>query len=343
MYLETVHPKWCPPIETHVLLAEIRKIPFDDREVLIIIDDFTRPVTSVTRMVVEYAISKVGEERVAVVVASGMHRANTNHEVSAKIGPELTKRLRIYHHSPLCNFPLNKKTHNIIAVGCAMPHTFAGMSGDAKIILPGLRYFVDVMVFHKSDKKQRSDLVCSFKEYIDTFVNYTINSYGDPVRVCVYPAGSDVGGFRYDAWNDYTVTLPAPSDIAILVPWIKNADFQQSMNAMQVCKEYPIVKEGGTICIKSDTPEGMGVHYGFQQPNGCKPAFYDVVFKDAYRGAKIAFICPNVSRRAIQEYFQRTVHCFNTLYDFSQWVHKMYGDEAMVLNYPAADMMIGER
>jgi hypothetical protein len=348
MHLQNIGLNHIHPLNTAQLWEEIHCIPFDNREVLIVIDDFTRPITPITRMVVEYAISEVGEDKVAVVVASGLHRASTNHEVSAKIGPELTKRLRIYHHSPLGNFPLNKDTYNIIAVGCVMPHTFAGLSGDAKIVLPGLQTYENIMAFHGSSKKSSSAAVCRVKDNVDTYVNYTINCYGDPTRIRTYRGGEDAGGFRADAWNDYSVILPDPTDIAVLIPRFKNVDFQQSMNAMRVFidthqdGQYVPVKRGGVICIQSDTPEGMGVHYGFQYPNGLQPVYYDDVFKQQYRSREICFVCPNVTEKAIQEYFRREIFNFPTMDDFSKFVELRYGRTATVAFYHAADIMIGE-
>lgn len=349
MYLTNIELGFKVPLRTDQLWDEVHCIPFDNREVLVVIDDFTRPITPVTRMVIEYAISEVGEDKVAVVVASGLHRAITNHEVSERIGPELTKRLRIYTHSPLCNFPLDKKTHNIIAVGCVIPHTFAGLSGGPKIILPGLQCYENTMAFHCSEKPSASDIICSKRESVDTYVNYTIDSYGDPTRICVYPSTYSPDEFRCDAWGDYTVTLPDETDVAVLIPHIKNADFQQSMNAMRVfidtgqfCNHHVPVKAGGVICIQSDTPEGMGVHYGFQHPNGVNPVYYDEVFEEQYLGRGIAFICPNIPEIAIQEYFKREVFNFPSLAVFSRFVEERWGKTATVAFYHGADIMIGE-
>jgi hypothetical protein len=343
MYLQNISFDHIKPMSSEDMLNIVRGIVFDERDVLIVIDDFTRPVTPITRMVVEYAISEVGEDRVAVVVASGLHRASTNHEVSEKIGPDLTKRLRIYSHSPLCDFPLNKKTHNIIAVGCVVPHTFAGLSGDAKIIMPGVRSHEATMLFHSYRKNEASSFLRSYKEYVDTYVNYTINSYGDVTRCIVYPSAFGAAEFRAQVYLDNRVYLPDPTDVAVLIPRFKNADFMQSMNAMQVCMDHRIVKDGGYICIHSDTPEGIGVHYGFQQPNGLKPAYYDEVFYKQYQNVEICFICPNLPEAAIQEYFKRNIKNFSSMEMFSSFVEQRLGRTASVAFYHASDIMIGVR
>ncbi len=343
MDFRTVSLKHIPPLETHQLWEEIHCIPFSNKEVLIVIDDFTRPNNPIARMVVEYAISEVGEDKVAVVVANGLHRASSQKEIEGKIGSDLTKRLRLYQHSPLCNFPLKKDKYNVIAVGCVIPHTHTGLSGDAKIFMPGLSYYEDVVNFHLAKGKEKSDIICSYREYADTYVNYTINSYGDPTNIVVYSSRYTAAEFRANAHADYTVILPDQTDVAILAPWFKNHDFIQSMNALQVCMEHRIVKENGILCIKSDTPEGMGVHYGFQQPNGWTPAYYDLLFNKQLEKLQLCFICPNIPEKAIQEYFFRRIFNFATADDFARFVEGRFGRTASVVYYRASDIMIGER
>lgn len=342
MQLDTVSLNHIKPLETYQLLDEIHNITFDTRDVLIVIDDFTRPRTSIARMVVEYAVNKVGEDKVAVVVASGLHRANTHHEVSDKIGSDLTKRLKIYSHSPLCNFPLNKKKYNIIGVGCVLPHTYVGLSGDCKIVLPGLSGYQDVMEFHGSVTEAERGFYQGTRERIETYVNYSINCYGDPVRISIYKASLHARHFRCSAINDYSVILPDPTDVAILVPIIKNKDFLQSMNAMCVFMEHTQVKDGGIICIWSDCPEGIGVHYGFQQPNGLRPAFFDDVFSEQYNNRQICFVCPSVSEEAIQVYFHREIFNFPNIADFLQFVNLRLGRAAEAVIYYGSDIMLGE-
>jgi len=130
-------------------------------------------------------------------------------------------------------------------------------------------------------------------------------------------------------------------DVAILIPLFKNIDFLQSMNALQVCKNKSVVREGGTICIWSPMPEGIGVHYLFQQPNGLTPAKYDAVFEKELYGKTLAFVTDKVPYEAIQEYFDVGVLLCRKMTEFLEHVKDVYGKEANIVVYNGADCMIG--
>ncbi|KKN04218.1 hypothetical protein LCGC14_1099590, partial [marine sediment metagenome] len=140
----------------------------------------------------------------------------------------------------------------------------------------------------------------------------------------------------------YSVNIPEEADAVILEPLFRNADFIQSMNALQICKHKKVVKNGGLLCIKSNTPDGVGVHYLFQQINGLQPVNFDhnPVYGKILKDVTLCFICPNISRRSIEDYFDRSPIMFNSIQNYLRFVTKMKGEDVKTVHYLGSDVMI---
>lgn len=331
--------------QIHLALSEIPHSP--SKDILIIIDDFTRPNVCVYRMVIEHFLNIKGEGSVTVLVASGSHRASSRQEMEAKIGSDLLKRLRLFYHSPLCSFPLHQyKSHYVVAVGCVIPHNFVGLSGLEKILIPGLAAAQDVIDFHNCPPFEVRHKFAQEGGKVDCFVNYTIrsivpNEYQVTSIYCGPGDDRESFEYRHRARELYRVKLPPECDVAILIPFVKNKDFMQAMNAMQVFNQYNNVRSGGLICVDATVTDGIGVHYGFQQPNGLSPVCYDDLFYGQFLNREFCILSATLPSCAIQDYFRRQVFHCETEYSLVRFIEERYGRTANVCAFNGADIMIG--
>jgi nickel-dependent lactate racemase len=129
-----------------------------ESEVVFIISDITRPVPNhkiIPCLLDELSRIPVPIKNVSVVVATGMHRANTEVELRSMLGGEVYDKVRIINHNafrsdnmtgfgetsygtPLVINEVVAGADAIIATGYIEPHEFAGFTGGRKSILPGV-------------------------------------------------------------------------------------------------------------------------------------------------------------------------------------------------------------
>ena len=315
-----------------------------DKDILLIIDDFTRPENIVIKLVFDFIVSKVSEERVAILVASGLHRATTYKELQERLGRNL-KNIRVYTHNPfLRSTPFWIWKHFFrIGIGTVLPHTHVEFSGGPKIILPGIGGVDMIRWFHESDTAEWGDgTKLQPLTMLDVLVNSTINQSGEPTSLFIGEPKSVWEEVKLKAREVYSVNIPGEVDAVILEPLFRNADFIQSMNALQIFKHKKVVKDGGLLCIKSNTPDGVGVHYLFQQINGLQPVNFDhnPIYGKILKDVTLCFICPNISRRSIEDYFDRSPIMFDSTQDYLRFVTKMKGNDAETVHYLGSDIMI---
>jgi len=339
---QTVELPYFPPLESHQIFEVINNA-FDkvnlncNKDVLIIVDDMTRPNTGIPKLVLDKTIEMVGMERVVVVVASGLHRACSYQETIVRLGDNI-KKVRLYTHNPMTSpSSFLDKNNFIIGINTVLPHLLTEFTTCGKLICPGLKNFNHAVEFHTVQGEIARLWMESHKINFDIGFDVYINANSDVVHFSEQDMSSNKIHKEY-----YEVEIPEISNVAILRPAIKKMDFQQTMNVLNIMKYSPLVGDGGTICITSDTPEGMGVHYLFQQPNGIRPVKYDETFKSFFIRKNIACVFQNINRKSVQEYFNRAIAFFHNWGEFYDQVEYLYGKSATINIFYGADMMAGK-
>jgi hypothetical protein len=326
--------------------AEMPEFPL---KVLLVVTDFTRGTTMVERLVFRYLKKK--NYIIDIAVASGMHRSSTMSELRSKLGDGLEDCVVYQNHPFQENDWLEeikeKEDYKVIVLSNAYPHNHVGMSGGPKMILPGLSHWADVVGFHKASEKNciENQMYEAARKVVDIYIGIAYTATGC-YDVMVSPYHEDYKQWAYRVKDFYEVEITSPlPDAVILEPCVKNSDFQQSMNAMLIGNDYHIVKRGGTIIILSYTPDGLGTHYLFQQPNGKSPAFYDEVFDwNLCNGRQIHFCMPQVPERGIQQYFKHSKPMnFPDFEDAVRFIQSRHGQNCRVVHYTAPDISIGVR
>jgi hypothetical protein len=319
------------------------------KKVLFVVDDPTRPSNIMAQLVMDYFLDTLSDKEVSILVASGMHRQPTMKELRLHLG-NIVDKVPVHRHNPY--FSLEDYVQKcfsdyfIVSIGTCMPHTFMGISGAGKIFSPGLDNVETVCKFHNLDERMRKDYVMLGLGIADYFVNTIINKFGQPTNVIGSPKGlwtpTNMHDFMRLARDSYEIDLPEPTNAAILIPWFKNSDLMQCLNAVTVCQQKPVVAKGGVLAFDcTQAKDGIGVHYAFQPFNGMKQVKYDEVWSDLFDGIELAFITNDIPLVAIQELFQRDVKVFSNLENFELYINGRFGHGCPVNVYQGADMMIG--
>jgi nickel-dependent lactate racemase len=154
------------PIAGPPLRERVR--PADD--VVIVISDITRPVPNrllLPPIVEELHAARVPDTRITILNGTGLHRANTPAELDEMLGPELPARYRIVQHvardrstlvevGRVGGVPVEFAGAYVeasfrIVTGFVEPHLFAGWSGGAKGVMPGVAGGATIMANHGAE------------------------------------------------------------------------------------------------------------------------------------------------------------------------------------------------
>ena len=156
-------------LEHPVGSAPLRDRVRPDQTVAISVCDVTRPMPSATVLpVVLEALSHVPADRIAIMIASGTHRATTRGELVEMLGADIVDRNRIVVHDAFDEAQLvslgevdggvpvwlNRtwvEADVRITTGFVEPHFFAGFSGGPKMVAPGLAGFRTIMRLHDAE------------------------------------------------------------------------------------------------------------------------------------------------------------------------------------------------
>ena len=156
-------------IEQPIGSASLRERVRPDQTVAISVCDVTRPMPSATVLpVVLEALSHVPADRIAIMIASGTHRATTRDELVEMLGADIVDGNRIVVHDAFDEAQLvslgdvdggipvwlNRtwvEADVRITTGFVEPHFFAGFSGGPKMVAPGLAGFRTIMRLHDAE------------------------------------------------------------------------------------------------------------------------------------------------------------------------------------------------
>lgn len=133
----------------------LRELVSPDESVVIVTSDVTRPCPTAEMLplvVDELARAGVRDENILVVFGLGVHRGHTEEEQRRLVGPEMYRRLRCVDSdpervievgttrrgTPVELFEPVVKAEKRIVLGVVELHYFAGYSGGAKAIFPGV-------------------------------------------------------------------------------------------------------------------------------------------------------------------------------------------------------------
>ena len=258
------------------------------QKIAIITSDISRPLPSydVLPPVLEELFSAgVKAEDITVVFALGSHRPHTEAEMIALVGQKVFETVRCIDSDPndCVHMGVTKAgtpvdiTRSVaeadfkICLGNIEFHYFAGYSGGAKAIMPGVSTHEAIQANHRMMVSQDA---CAGKLYGNPIradieeagaicgIDYIVNAVLDEHKHIVYCVAGDVTEAHREgcAYLDkmYRCNIPQKADIVIVsqggAP--KDANLYQTQKALDNAKHA--VKKGGTIILIGACPEGLG-------------------------------------------------------------------------------------
>ena len=263
--------------------------------VVIVTSDGTRPVPN--RQLIPWILDAlpVPDDRVTVVIGTGTHRPNSESEIEAMFGTDVVRRVRIVNHNGYdpdatvdvgttsAGTPVRLSREYVeadrrIAVGFIEPHFFAGFSGGAKGVAPGVAAVETVYRLHRWEligdpnstwgvleenpiQKEIGEAVALCPP--DFLVNVTLNS---DKEITGFYAGDLQEAHRAGCEKARDAAM-APVTRAFPVVVTSNSGFPLDQNLYQAVKGISaaarITEPGGTIFVACECSDGIPDHGNF--------------------------------------------------------------------------------
>ncbi len=266
----------------------LRTLVKPGQKIAIVISDISRPVPSwevLPSILEELFAAGCDAKDVTVVSALGSHRPHTEAEMRHLVGDKVYETVRCVDSDPndCIHMGTTDKgtpvdiTRTVaeadfrICTGNIEFHYFAGYSGGAKAIMPGVSTHDAIQANHRMMVEEAAcagNLVGNpIREDIEQAgaicgIDYIVNVVLDEHKHIVYAVAGDVTKAHRDgcAYLDkmYRKTIPERADIVLVsqggAP--KDANLYQVQKALDNAKHA--VKKGGTIILMGACNEGLG-------------------------------------------------------------------------------------
>ena len=266
----------------------LRELVRPGQSIAIIISDITRPCPSyllLPPLLKELYAAGATDEDIIVISALGSHRPHTEEERKRLVGPEIAGRLVCLDSDPnqvsyvgttSRGTPIEAFTPVVeadvrIALGNVEPHYFAGYSGGAKALMPGVCSLKTIQKNHammvastaqlgvldgnpvREDIEEGAALIG-----LDFILNVILDEDHD---ILVAVAGHPVTAHRWICRVlDYQskVVIDRPADIVVVSAggYPKDINLYQAQKALD--NAAGAVKQGGRIIWLAECPEGFG-------------------------------------------------------------------------------------
>ncbi len=269
----------------------LRDIAKAGEKVVIVTSDITRPMPSyrvLPAVIDELGAAGVAPEDITVVLALGSHRAHTEEEKKTLVGEPVynsgvnvidsdmnrcVNLGRCSNGTPVDIFEPVATADRIVCLGNVEYHYFAGYSGGAKALMPGVSSHAAIQANHSNmvhpearagnlttnPVRQDIDQITEFIK-IDFIVNVVLNSKKEIVKAVAghWKEAHRAGCAFLDTL--YGIPVEKKADIVIVTPggFPKDINLYQSQKALDNCKNA--VREGGIVILVASAKEGFGEH-----------------------------------------------------------------------------------
>ncbi len=268
--------------------ARLSEIVKPGEQIVIVTSDITRPVPSydiIPPIIEELELAGVRDADITVVFAVGSHRCHTPEEMVKLVGQEIYDRFRCVDSdtndsihmgtssagTPYDVYTLVAKADRVICVGNIEFHYFAGYSGGAKAIMPGVCTRASIQANHSmmvddnaaagrlEGNPVRADIdeVAKFRK-IDYIVNVVLDAHK---KILKSYAGHYLQAHRAGcAFLDmlYKVPMQEKADAVIVSVggYPKDLNLYQAQKGLDNAKLA--VRDGGVIVLCASCAEGLG-------------------------------------------------------------------------------------
>ncbi|MFC1479069.1 nickel-dependent lactate racemase [Planctomycetota bacterium] len=267
------------------------------KDIVIVTSDGTRPVPN--RELIPWIIEELGvsPDTVTVLLGTGSHRPNTDTEIEEIFGPETAQAVSIINHdaydpdknSKAGTLPdgtevlLNKAYMEAdlrIAVGFIEPHFFAGFSGGAKAVVPGIASIESIFHVHSApliaDRKSTWGLIQEnpLRQEIETMVDlappdFLVNVILNGKQEITGVFSGDYREAHAEGYKRVKEYAMAPVENPFPLVITSNSGYPLDQNLYQTVKGISaaslITEQGGTIIAVSECSDGIPDHGNFAQ------------------------------------------------------------------------------
>jgi nickel-dependent lactate racemase len=266
-----------------------------DSKVSVVVDDITRPTP--TRDVLSVVLPRlrelgIPEQNVNITIACGLHRKPTEEEKATILGAEVVARYDVGYNDARAehNFThvlttaqdtpvfLNNRVKDadlLITSGVIKCHAFAGFTGGAKSIIPGVSSRTTILANHRFDfieypkgmlgepdaclaRRDMEEAAASLPVFI---VNAVRDISG---RVIGVFAGDAVKAHRQGAALFRSIAeqiLDEQADVVLLEGgYSSRMHLYQAVGSIDalISTSKPVVRNGGTVVLFAECRDGMG-------------------------------------------------------------------------------------
>jgi len=308
-----VGPKSVPPVaDLEQAIREALRAPIDSptlpqlverhgKKTLLLVDDNTRTTPQAQILPVlldELNAAGVPDSEITGMIALGTHRPMTEAECEAHYGQTALSRIRIENMpqgpddfvdlgATPSGIPISISRRYLesdisVAVGNIIPHMYAGWSGGAKMVQPGVTGSVTTAKTHliagprvyqilgqvENPARQEMEQV-AIQSGLKFILNVVLNSKQEIAAVV---AGDVVAAHRAGvaiARDIYRVTIPSRADIVVASSHPADRDLWQGVKALNNCGM--LVRDGGTLILLHPAPEGIARRHPTMVALGQKP------------------------------------------------------------------------
>lgn len=281
--------------------------------VVILVDDGTRPTPQrllLPEILNELNSAGVRDKDVTIIIGLGVHRPMTEAEIKARFGEDVVARVgAVLNHdcrdeacihmgftesgTPISVNATFTQADFKIAVGCIVPHIYAGWGGGAKMVQPGISSTATTTAVHRlanihlheilgtTDNIVRREMEeIARRVGLNFIVNCLVNRAGELVKVV---AGDVVEahreGVRFGE-QMYCWRGLEPVDIVVASTPSCASDLWQSTKSLVVATRG--AKKGGTVILVAPCPEGVAPGHPILTQLGSKS--FDEVLSMVDRG-----------------------------------------------------------
>ncbi len=350
----------------------IYRLAKEKRRVAIAVDDLSRPTPAgeiLPALLEMLKTCDIRDEQISIIISLGSHSALTPEQIKRKVGKAVAQRLRVENHD--CNDNLVDVGVKVgqtpvlinrtfaeadlkILLGSVVPHAFAGFSGGAKMVLPGLSNIESIEWTHKAvlmglrgkaGTLEGNRFRAEFERVARHIgVQFSINVVVNSRREIAGLFAGDIEAAHREAaafaCQIYATRLPTEClDIAICNAYPKDDELLQAENAFMFHHTAPAnyLKEDGLILLTSACSLGMG-HHGLFGPG--QRLHRQPVRKGFLGHRHVAAFIPGVSAEEFYLVYWEGYPHFQTWEATLEFLRQRYASGGRVGIFPCSSIQI---
>lgn len=349
----------------------ISEIAQGKKSAAIAVDDISRPTPTynlLPEIIDQLKSGGISEENIKIIIATGAHQKLTEDELIKKLGTNIIHNFQICNHNPyddlidigICygNVPVKINKFFIesdlrIVAGSVTPHPFAGFSGGAKIVLPGLSDIKTIEMTHRAALMGFSGNLGEvegnkFRYHAEQIANkigvqISIHSVVNAQREIAGLFIGDISKAYYEAVSfakkKYLTKADDNLDVVILNAYPKDTDLSQIENSFIPYRfsKGSVIHENGLVVITAACSKGLGYH-GLFGPG--MPLYREPVQKHFLGKRDLFLYSPNITHQDFKRLFWEGYLHFAEWSDVISTIKRKFPKNCNIGIFPCAPLQL---